>query len=255
MITFAALNSLTNIRHAFFTKHGGVSTGVYDSLNCGYGSGDAPENVTRNRRIALERLGVTDWPLVTAYQEHTAHVVTVAEPWEPDDAPVADGLVTDRPGLILGILSADCAPVMLADPDAGVVGAAHAGWRGARAGILEATMSAMSGLGADPANTFAAIGPCIAQRSYEVTDEFAGPILEEDERNADLFAPGRRDGHPMFDLPGYVGRRLNDMKLRHVVRSPCDTCRESDRFFSYRRSVLNDEPDYGRGLSVVTLHE
>ncbi len=253
MITFAAFNDLPGIRHAFFSREGGVSEGLYASLNCGFGSNDDPGAVARNRELAMERLGTPGIPLITAYQKHTSDVVTVTAPWAPDEAPIADGMVTDKHGIALGILTADCAPVLLADGENGVIGAAHAGWRGAKGGVVEATIEAMIDLGAEPKNIVAAIGPCIAQRSYEVSDDFAPPFVDEDAANAALFAEGKREGHLMFDLAGYVWRRLSRYALRHVVRSPCDTCGEEERFFSYRRSVLKGESDYGRELSAIVI--
>lgn len=253
MITISAINGIAGVRHAFFTREGGVSEGPFRALNCGYGSGDDPGNVARNREIALARVELDGAPLVTAYQKHTADVALVREPWAPDEAPVADAMVTDVAGIVLGILSADCAPVLLADPDAKVVGAAHAGWRGALAGVAGAVVEAMADLGADTKRIVAAIGPCIAQRSYEVGEDFAGTFIDDDPDNAMFFQAARRDGHRMFDLSGYVSRRLNQAGVRRVIRAPSDTCREEARFFSYRRTVLNGERDYGRGLSVIAL--
>ena len=253
MITFAAINNLPKIRHAFLTREGGVSDGVYGSLNCGYGSMDSREKVTENRARALTLSGLRNTKLVTASQEHTATVEVVHKPWVIGEAPVADGMVTDKPNIALGILTADCAPVLLADGVSGIIGAAHAGWRGAKNGVLDATIEAMVNLGAKTSEIVAGIGPCIAQRSYEVSDEFAEPFLRENQSNHDLFVPSRRSGHLMFDLPGYVARRLSVFKLKHVVRSPCDTCLEANRFYSYRRSVLVGEPDYGRELSLISI--
>jgi YfiH family protein len=162
-------------------------------------------------------------------------------------------MVTDRPGLALGILTADCAPVLLADGRAGVVAAAHAGWRGAVAGVLDNTVEAMVKLGAKTSAIVAAVGPCIGQRSYEVGPEFPAPFLAEDAANADFFAPSRRQDHFLFDLPGYVSRRLARLGVHEVTRVPADTCRDESRFFSYRRATLRGEPDYGRQLSVITI--
>ncbi|HYD30679.1 MAG TPA: peptidoglycan editing factor PgeF [Azospirillaceae bacterium] len=255
MITLGALNDITGLRHGFLTRSGGVSTGLYASLNCGFGSGDSPAAVARNRALAMERLDQPADALVTVRQVHSPDVVTAREPFPHDRAPGADALVTDRPGIALGILTADCAPVLFADPKARVIGAAHAGWKGAIGGVIEATVSAMVELGAKPQRIVAAIGPCIAQRSYEVGPEFPTPFLAEDAANADLFAPSRREGHFMFDLPVYVARRLGRAGVDLIQRCPNDTVAEEDRFFSYRRATLRGEKDYGRGLSAIVLTE
>lgn len=253
MITVSALNSLSNVRHAFFTRNGGVSDGIYASLNCGYGSGDEPEKVTANRARAMTLMEMPAEALVTVRQEHTPTVITVTEPFPHSDAPVADALVTDRPRVVVGVLTADCAPVLLADGTAGVVAAAHAGWKGALAGILENTIERMVEMGAKKARIVAGIGPCIAQRSYEVGPEFPAPFLAEAPDNERFFAPSPRDGHYMFDLPGYVARKLARAGVAEVMPTPCDTCREDNRFFSYRRALLNGENAYGRMLSAIAL--
>lgn len=253
MITLGALNDITHIRHAFFTRAGGVSTGLYASLNCGLGSGDAPAAVRENRTRAAARLDLPPERLITCYQVHSPTCVVVEEPWQPENAPQADAMATKVPGIALGILTADCAPVLFADGKARVIGAAHAGWKGAKGGVLEATIARMVELGAKPSRIVAAIGPCIAQRSYEVGPEFPAPFLEEDPRNRDYFAPARKAGHFLFDLSGYVTRRLGDAGVEVIQRCPNDTVVEEDRFFSYRRSCLRGEKDYGRGLSAIVL--
>ena len=253
MITVSALNDVSRVRHAFFTRNRGVSTGLYASLNCGYGSGDAPENVTRNRAIAMELMEQPPSALVTLNQQHTNTVITVTRPWEPAAGPVADAMVTDIPGITLGILTADCVPVLFADTGKPVIGAAHAGWKGALGGILEATVDAMVAKGARPGTLSVAVGPSISQRSYEVGPEFPAAFLKEDAENEQFFAPARKPDHFMFDLPAYVARKLARLGISEVIRTPCDTCREADRFFSYRRACLNGEPDYGRGLSAIVL--
>ncbi|HYH38922.1 MAG TPA: peptidoglycan editing factor PgeF [Azospirillum sp.] len=253
MITLGALNDLNGIRHAFFTREGGVSTGLYASLNCGLGSGDDPAAVTENRARAAGRMGVRAERLVSLYQIHSATCLVVDQPWGPDERPQADAMVTRTPGLALGILTADCAPVLFADERAKVVGAAHAGWKGARGGVVEATIERMIELGAKRERIVAAIGPCIAMRSYEVGPEFPGPILAEDDRTRDFFAPSRRDGHFLFDLAGYVGHRLAKAGVEVVARCPNDTLAEESRFFSYRRACQRGEKDYGRGLSAIAL--
>jgi YfiH family protein len=253
MITVSSLNALTNIRHGFFTRNRGVSTGLYASLNCGYGSGDDAEAVTRNRARALAEIEMPPEALVTVHQCHSDTVVIVDKPWPHAEAPKADALVTANPRVVLGVVTADCAPVLFADPKARVVAAAHAGWRGALAGILDNTVEAMESLGAKRRDILAGIGPCIAQRSYEVGPEFPAPFLKEDEGNQMFFAKSRKDGHFLFDLPGYVAKRLVRVGVTEVMPTPCDTCREEDRFFSYRRSVLKGETDYGRMLSAIAL--
>jgi YfiH family protein len=242
------------MRHAFFTRQGGVSTGLYSSLNCGLGSGDDADAVRRNRALAMDAIDMPVENLSTLYQVHGRGVVTLEAPL-PDggDRPKADAFVTRTPGVVLGILTADCVPVLFCDPEARVIGAAHAGWKGAIGGVLEATLDAMAALGADRARVHAGIGPCIAQRSYEVGPEFPAPFLAEDENNARFFAPSRNEGRWMFDLRGYAGWRLRDAGLRQIHSLPNDTCGEADRFFSYRRSCLKGEPDYGRGLSAIVL--
>jgi hypothetical protein len=243
------------IRHAFFTREGGVSEGIFASLNCGFGSGDAEASVRENRRRAAAALDRTPDELVTCYQVHSPQVVVVDRPWRREDRPRADAMVTRAKGVALGILTADCAPVLFADAEARIIGAAHAGWRGAVSGVLEATVAAMTGLGAAPQRIAAAIGPCIAQPSYEVGPEFPAPFLAEDAANAAFFMPAARAGHFLFDLPGYVARRLARLGLARIARTGGDTAAEPDRFFSYRRSFLRKEPDYGREISAIALAE
>ncbi len=253
MLTLGSLNEVAEIRHGFFSRNGGVSEGAYDSLNCGYGSGDAADKVAENRDRAMAMLELGNGRLVTAYQCHSAQVVEVEAPWEREDAPKADGLVTRRPGLALGILTADCAPVLMADAMGRAIGAAHAGWRGALGGVLEATIEAMIALGAEREAILVGVGPTIGQRSYEVGPEFPAPFLELSENNGDFFYPSRRAGHFMFDLKGYIGRRLGSAGVGRIQVLPCDTCAEENRFFSYRRGCLRGESDYGRSLSAIYL--
>jgi YfiH family protein len=253
MISLSALNDFTRVRHGFFTREGGVSQGLYASLNCGPGSKDDPEAVRENRRRVTDLLDLPAEALVTLYQTHSAEVVTVTEPWPADRLPQADAMVTNRPGVALGILTADCAPVLLADGKHGVVGAAHAGWKGALGGVLDNTVAAMVSLGARQTDIVAAIGPCIGHRSYEVGPEFSGPFLAEESNNADFFAPAPRAGHALFDLPGYLSRKLAKLGVHEVTRVPADTCRDEGRFFSYRRATLRGEADYGRQVSVILL--
>jgi YfiH family protein len=253
MLTTGPLNDLPAVRHGFFCRTGGVSEGLFSSLNCGYGSGDDKAKVSENRRRAMAQIDLEGERLVTAYQVHSPDVVEVRQPWAREEAPEADAMVTRTRGLALGILTADCVPVLFAEAEAGVVGAAHAGWKGALTGVVEATVAAMKALGADPKRIVAGIGPAISQRSYEVGPEFPAPFLEQDARNADFFCPGLREGHFHFDLKGYVARRLTAAGLSTIQTLPCDTCAEDERFFSYRRACHRKETDYGRGLSAIYL--
>ena len=247
-----SLSALPGVKHGFFTREGGVSKGLYASLNCGPGSEDDPAAVAENRARVMQALGLPAEALVTLYQIHSPEVVEVTEPWG-GERPKADAMVTRRPGLALGILTADCVPVLLADPKARVVGAAHAGWKGALGGVLEATVQAMTALGATADGIRAGIGPAIGQRSYEVGPEFPAPFLAQCEKNADFFCRGAREGHFHFDIKGYVARRLALAGLREIQCLPCDTCAEEARFFSYRRACLRQEDDYGRDLSAIAL--
>jgi YfiH family protein len=253
MITLSALNDAAAVRHGFFTRRGGVSKPPFDSLNCGFGSADAPEDVARNRAIATARLDLAADRLVTCHQVHGTDVVAVERPWRREDSPRADGMVTRAPGIALGVLAADCAPVLFADGEAGVIGAAHGGWRGALAGVVEATVAAMEALGANRGRIRAGIGPCIAQRSYEVGPEFPSRFAAENGESLIFFAPARREGHFMFDLGGYIERRLLRLGIAGVQRAPHDTVAEENRFFSYRRACLRGEKDYGRGLAAIAL--
>ena len=255
MITLDLLDHDPRIRHAFFTRRGGVSGGLFVSLNCGFGSGDAAETVVRNRAIAMERLGFSPDCLVTCYQVHSTEVVTVEKPWPRDAAPRADGLVTRGSGIALGILTADCAPILFADGVANVIGAAHGGWRGALGGIIEATLDRMEALGAKRARIRAGIGPCIAQRSYEVGPEFPAPFLSDDPASEAYFAPAVRTGHFFFDLPGYIEGRLTRAGVAVIDRAAHDTVAEDMHFFSYRRACLRGEPVYGRALSAIALRD
>ncbi|MFQ5466503.1 MAG: peptidoglycan editing factor PgeF [Kiloniellaceae bacterium] len=252
-MTSAALDALPGVRHAFLGRHGGVSGGVYASLNCGFGSDDDTGNVAENRARAMACLGLAENSLVTGYQVHAADVAVVEAPWPRGGAPRVDGMATRVPGIALGILTADCAPVLFADPRARVVGAAHAGWRGAQAGILEAVVAAMVELGARREEIRAAIGPAIGRASYEVGPEFPAPFLDEDAANRAFFDPAPRAGHFLFDLKGYAARRLAGAGLTNVCALPGNTCAEDDRYFSYRRACQRGEPDYGRDLSAICL--
>ncbi|WP_421996510.1 peptidoglycan editing factor PgeF [Reyranella sp.] len=253
MIHAKTLADLDGVQHRFFTRAGGVSTGLYSSLNCGYGSDDPPDNVRENRRRAAAAFDLDEPDLLTVHQIHSTDVLTVADRrWTSPGAPKADALVTDRPGVALGVLAADCAPVLFADPAGGVVGAAHAGWKGALGGVVDTTLAAMERLGARRERIHAAIGPCIGRDSYEVGPEFPAPFLAQEAGNAAFFRPAARAGHFLFDLAGYLLHRLS---LAGVAAEATghDTLTARDDFFSYRRNTLQGVRDYGRGLSVVAL--
>jgi len=241
------------VRHAFFTRRGGVSRGIYTSLNCGRGSGDAPAAVEANRARAMAALDLPASALFTNHQVHSATVVVVDETTDPEDRRQADAFVTTRPNVALGALAADCAPVLFAAPADGIIGACHAGWRGAVGGVCEATVDAMIELGARPDGIRAAIGPCIGLDSYEVGPEFPEPFMAQDRENARYFDQATRAGHFLFDLSGYLARRLSLLGIGEVYRLDCDTCRDEANFFSYRRSRLRKHPDYGRQLAAITL--
>lgn len=243
-----------NVRHGFFTREGGVSDGIYASLNCGAGSSDQSENVVENKRRAADRLGVGADRLVTLYQIHSANVVTVEDAAAlMANRPEADAMVTDRPGIALGVLTADCAPVLFADPAAGVIGAAHAGWKGALGGVVENTIAAMEALGASRANTVACVGPCIAQESYQVGPGFPDPFIASDAGAAAFFAPDEEPDRHRFDLRGFVLSRLTASGVEKPDAIDLDTYAREDLFFSYRRTCHRAEEDYGRGLSAISL--
>ncbi len=253
MIEATTLAALDGVRHRFFTRQGGVSTGLFTSLNCGYGSADNPDNVRENRRRAAATFGLGETDLLTLHQIHSTQVLTVgAERWTSPGAPRADGLVTDRPGVALGAMAADCAPVLLADATAGVIGAAHAGWRGALAGVVDATIAAMEKLGARRENIAAVIGPCIGRASYKVGPEFPAPFLAQDEANAAFFKTAPRAGHFHFDLAGYLKSSVAKAGVA-VEATGHDTLTDEADFFSYRRNTLKGIRDYGRGLSAIAL--
>jgi YfiH family protein len=252
-ITVGALGGERAIRYAFFTRQGGVSSGPFKSLNCGFGSGDDLADVARNRGIAAAQLGLAPERLVTCHQVHGTDVITVERPWRREDNPHADATVTKVPGIALGVLAADCAPVLFADPDAGVIGAAHGGWRGTLAGVMETTVAAMASLGARADRIRAGIGPCIGQPSYEVGAEFHANFAATDPASAGFFVAAPRSGHFLFDLPGYITLRLQRLGLAAVEWASHDTAAEEELFFSYRRACLRGERDYGRGLAAIAL--
>ena len=241
------------VRHGFFTRRGGVSTGIFSSLNCGQGSNDAPEAVAENRARVAAALEVGPEALLSLYQIHSPQAVTVATPWTSDTKPRADAMVTNVPGIALGILTADCVPVLFADPEAAVVGAAHAGWKGAIGGVLEGTIEAMEALGASRDRIAAAIGPSIAQASYEVGPEFHAAFQQADAGNARYFIASDRAEHWRFDLQSYVVDRLARAGVRASSEAALDTYQEDELCFSYRRTTHRRESDYGRLISAITL--
>jgi YfiH family protein len=247
------LSMLPGIRHGFFTRAGGVSDGLYDSLNGGLGSDDAPARVTENRARMAAALGVAPDRLVTAYQVHSPDVVVATEPWTRAQAPRADAVVTAVRGLAVGITTADCGPLLLADRQAGVVGAAHAGWRGALAGVVEAAVAAMERLGAVRTRMVAAVGPMIRQPCYEVGSDLMERFAAADPTNGRFFAPAARDGHAMFDLAGYIASRLKDAGVGRIEDLGHCTYADPARFFSYRRSTHRAEADYGRHVNAIAL--
>ncbi len=251
MITDPLLTGCPGVRHGFFERRGGTSQGLYASLNAGLGSGDDRRRVTANRALIARALGLEPDRLVTLYQVHSADAVIVRDGTE--SATKADGMVTAEPGLGLGVLTADCAPVLLADGEAGIIGAAHAGWGGALRGITDAVIAAMISIGARHERIVAVVGPAIALESYEVGPEFYQRFTDDDARNEQYFCTARRPDHFHFDLPAYVVDRLRKSGIRRAAWTGGDTCLEEERFFSYRRSVLRHEPDYGRQVSVICL--
>ncbi len=249
----ADLDALDGISHGFFGREGGVSTGLYASLNCGLGSNDDPAAVIENRARVTRAIGVDPDRLVTVYQVHSADVVTVTGPIATDDRPKADAMVTHTAGLALAILTADCCPVLFADGEARVIGAAHAGWAGAFAGVLEATVDAMESFGAQRERIVAALGPTITQDQYEVGPEFHERFVSHDPQTADLFRPGARDHHWHFDLPAYAARRLTAAGTGTVVCLGQCTYTDEAGYYSFRRATHRKDPDYGRQLSAIAL--
>jgi YfiH family protein len=253
MLQARSLSKLARIRHAFFTRSGGVSDGIYASLNGGVGSNDAPDNVLENRARMAEALGVAPDRFLTPYQIHSPDVVVAEEPWPHEARPRADAVVTRRPGLAIGVSTADCGPLLFADDQAGVIGAAHAGWRGAFTGVIEATLAAMERLGGDRARISVALGPTIRQPNYEVGPEFVDRFLAADVDNARFFGPSPHDGHAMFDLTGYIADRVARAGVGSFEDLGLCTYAEPERFFSYRRTTQRGEPDYGRHINAIAL--
>ncbi|MGJ4930742.1 peptidoglycan editing factor PgeF [Bradyrhizobium sp. HKCCYLS2038] len=246
------MSAIPGLRHAFFTREGGVSDGIYAGLNGGLGSNDVPENVRENRRRMAEHLGVGPHQFLSVHQIHSPDVVVATGPWDGAVRPKADALVTATPNLAIGVTTADCGPILFVDAQRRVIGAAHAGWKGALTGVLEATLQAMEELGAERGQIIAAIGPLIRQSSYEVGPEFVTRFVDHDAEHARFFLPAERQGHAMFDLGGFIRMRLERAGVLLVDDLGLDTYAD-ERFFSYRRSVHRKEPDYGRHVHAIML--
>ena len=253
MLRARSLSALAGIRHAFFTRSGGVSDGVYTSLNGGVGSNDVPSHVAENRARMAATLGVAPERLLSAYQIHSPNVVLAERPWTHDQRPRADAIVSRTPGLAIAISTADCGPVLLADQQARVIGAAHAGWRGALTGVIESTVAAMEQLGARRGRIVAAAGPMIRQPSYEVGPDLIDRFLAADADNTRFFIPAERPGHALFDLAGYVVDRLRRAKVAQVEDLGHCTYADAAQFYSYRRATHRAEPDYGRHVNAIAL--
>ncbi|HMB47839.1 MAG TPA: peptidoglycan editing factor PgeF [Afifellaceae bacterium] len=252
-IVAPALSGLAGIRHGFFTRQGGVSSGIYESLNTGRGSDDDMAAVAANRSRACAALGVSLDALATPYQIHSADAVIADQAWPQGAGPKADAVVTDRPGIAVGIGTADCGPILFAEAEARIVGAAHAGWKGAFTGIIEATLEAMIKLGGRRERITAVLGPSISRRSYEVGPEFVERFEKADPDNAAFFAPSERPGHAFFDLPAYILARLKQASVGKAISLDRCTYEEEDLFYSYRRATHRNEPDYGRLLSAIVI--
>jgi len=248
-----ALSAAKGIVHGFFGNRGGISTGIYSSLNCGPGSNDRPEDIDQNRARVMAALELPPQALRTLYQVHGRTVVRVDGTEPSDFRPQADAMVTAARGVALGILTADCVPVLFADPVAGVIGAAHAGWQGALAGVTDAILIEMEQLGAQPRQVIAALGPAISAESYEVGPDFPAPFLSNDRTAESFFRPSAQPGHHLFDLPGYIEERLKRAEIGYIERLNWDTYSNADKFFSFRRATHLGEPDYGRELSVIAF--
>lgn len=252
-ITSEALSELPGIAHGFFTREGGVSAGLYAGLNCGAGSSDDRAAVRENRRRVAEHLGANHGDVATPHQIHGADVIIIRAPLPRGERTKADAIVTRTPGLAVGILTADCAPVLFADADAGIVAAAHAGWRGAVGGVLKTTWETMISLGADPRRIVAAIGPCISLTNYEVGETFKTDLLARDSSAAPFFRIPAGKTKPHFDLPGYVAGQLRALGSTSEAPSPPCTYADESRFFSFRRGTHREEPDYGRQISAIVV--
>lgn len=252
-LTADALDAVNGLRHGFFTRDGGVSEGLYTSLNCGFGSRDDRAAVAENRSRVSAYLGATHSQVLTPYQVHSAKAVVVDRVIAPEDMPQADALVTSVPGLAIGILTADCTPVLFADPQSRVVAAAHAGWRGAVGGILEATLAKMEEIGAQRDRIIVGVGPCIHQKNYEVGDDFEANLISVNADNHQFFQRFPDEPRPYFDLPGYVASMLYTHGVGNVSVVPACTYENESKFFSFRRTTHRDEPDYGRQISAILV--
>jgi polyphenol oxidase len=246
------LSSVPGLRHAFFSRNGGISDGIYAGLNGGIGSNDDPTKVAENRRRMAEHMGVPVEYLLTVFQVHSPDVAVASAPWDSASRPRADAIVTRTEGLAIGVTAADCGPILFVDPNARVIGAAHAGWKGALTGIVESTVEAMEKLGAGRTNIVAAIGPMIRQHSYEVGSEFVERFIDADAENSLFFLPAAREGHAMFDLAGFIRKRLENAGVLVIDDIGIDTYSDP-RFYSYRRSVHRKEADYGRHVHAIVL--
>jgi YfiH family protein len=253
MIEEQSLKRISGLAHGFFTRRGGYSTGAFASLNCGFGSGDDRATVARNRAIVAQALRVKPENLLTVYQEHSPKVITVKETWQPQSPPVADAMVTSEPGIAIAALTADCAPILFADPAHRAIGIAHAGWKGALAGVTDATIAALEALGAERSRMLAVIGPAICADAYEVGPEFRHRFLEISTNNAEFFRTAPRPGHYMFDLPGYLVQRLRHAGIGSVIDLALCTYSDERQFFSFRRATHRKEPHYGRLISAIAI--
>ncbi len=252
-MTADCLAEIRGVAHGFFTREGGVSEGLYSSLNCGLGSQDETAKVVENRTRVANYLGAATSHLLTCFQVHSADAVVVTEPWTPETMPKADGLVTKVRGIALGALAADCAPVLFADPEAGVIGAAHAGWKGALGGVLEATIATMTRIGARRNRIRAVLGPCIGPSAYEVGPEFQAAFTVADPAHVRFFRRATPAARPHFDLPGFVLSRLELTGIDTIENCTACTYGETERFFSYRRTTHRHDTDYGRQISAIVL--
>lgn len=240
-------------QHGFFTRHGGVSSGLYASLNGGLGSNDKFDHVIENRTRMATTLHVAPSHFLSLYQIHSSDVITVTEPWAPADRPKADGMVTKTKGLALAIGTADCGPVLFLDEDAGVIGACHAGWKGALGGVIDSTISAMEHIGAQRKNIRSALGPTISQPSYEVGSDFVAQFSERDPSGLQFFSIGKQPDKKQFDLPAYIAHRIKRAGIEHFHDLALCTYQDEDRFFSFRRATHRKESDYGRLIAAIAL--
>lgn len=252
-LTCPHLSGISDIQHGFFTRNGGVSDGIYASLNCGVASGDDLEKVMENRTRVTTTLGSKPESLCVPYQIHSAKAVIVDTPWHWKESPQADAVVTNKPGITLGVLTADCLPILMADAENRIIAAVHAGWKGAFDGVIEAALAAMYQLGADNRYIVASIGPAIAQKSYEVGGEFYARFIQQDIAYERFFAASPRGGHYLFDLKAYAKQRLERAGIPQINVLANDTCFEENAFFSFRRATLRQENVYGRQISAISI--